>query len=188
MRVLIIPEDFRKDQYILKPIFERLFRSILKGNARIRVCNDPLLGGVSQALNSDRISEIVERYKGMTNIFILCVDRDGKEGRWKRLDQIETEFREAGTFLAVNAWEEIETWALAGLTLPREWQWEDVRTEIQVKEQYFEPFAARRGLSDKPGGGRKSLGEEAARNIDAIRQKCIEDFDDLAKRLLVVNG
>ena len=28
MRVLIIPEDFRKDQHILKPLFERLFRSL----------------------------------------------------------------------------------------------------------------------------------------------------------------
>ena len=25
MKVLLIPEDFRNDQYILKPIFERLF-------------------------------------------------------------------------------------------------------------------------------------------------------------------
>ena len=32
MRILIIPEDFRKDQYMLKPIFDRLFRSIGKPN------------------------------------------------------------------------------------------------------------------------------------------------------------
>ena len=25
MRVLVIPEDFRKDQYLLKPLFQRLF-------------------------------------------------------------------------------------------------------------------------------------------------------------------
>ena len=28
MNVLIIPEDLRKDEYILKPIFRRLFRSV----------------------------------------------------------------------------------------------------------------------------------------------------------------
>ena len=28
MRVLIVPEDFRKDQYLLKPLFARLFRSL----------------------------------------------------------------------------------------------------------------------------------------------------------------
>ena len=26
MKVMIIPEDFRKDQYILKPLFSRLFK------------------------------------------------------------------------------------------------------------------------------------------------------------------
>ncbi|MCY3900184.1 MAG: hypothetical protein OXF86_16525 [Caldilineaceae bacterium] len=171
----------------MKPIFERLFRSIYKRKARIRICHDPLLGGVSEALKSERISEIVERYKGMTNIFILCVDRDGNEGRRDRLDEIEAEFGDDALFLAANAWEEIETWALAGLKLPRKWQWEDVRTAIQVKEQYFDPLAAQRGLSDRPGGGRKPLGEEAARNIDVIRQKCPEDFDHLALRLSEVS-
>ena len=47
MNVLIIPEDFRKDQYILKPIFERLFRSIGKRRAHIEVCQDPLLGALT---------------------------------------------------------------------------------------------------------------------------------------------
>ena len=28
MNVLIIPEDFRNDQYILKPLFVRLFKKI----------------------------------------------------------------------------------------------------------------------------------------------------------------
>ena len=28
MKVLLIPEDFRNDQYILKPIFERLFSDL----------------------------------------------------------------------------------------------------------------------------------------------------------------
>ena len=187
MKVLIIPEDFRKDQYILKPIFERLFRSIGKRRARIEVCLDPLLGGDVEALKSDRLSEIVGLYP-MTDIFILCVDRDGREGRRHRLDEIEAEFGVVAQFLAENAWEEIETWVLAGLDLPNEWRWADVRAERDVKERYFEPFAAQRGLSDSPGGGRKPLAEEAARRINAIRQKCLDDFDDLAKRLSVVSG
>ncbi len=50
MNILIIPEDFRKDQYILKPLFTRLFRSIGKPRVRIEICRDPLLGGVGEAL------------------------------------------------------------------------------------------------------------------------------------------
>ena len=144
------------------------------------MCLEPLLGGVGEALKSERLKEIVEQYPTV-DIFILCVDRDGKKGRRQRLDQIEKEF---GTpFFAENAWEEIETWLLAGLELPADWNWKDVRAEVQVKEFYFEPLSALRSLSDAPGGGRKDLGKEAARRIGAIRQKCPEDFDNLAQRL-----
>ena len=77
----------------------------------------------------------------------------------------------------------METWVLAGLNLPGNWRWEDVRAEVHVKEQYFEQLAAQRGVSDLLGGGRKALGEEASRSINAVRQKCPEDFDALARRL-----
>ena len=183
MRVLVIPEDFRNDQFLLKPLFERLFRSIGKARARVRVCQDPLLGGIDQALNPERIREVVEQHGGMTDIFILCVDRDGALGRRQRLDQIESEFGNDCTFLAENAWEEIETWALAGLEIPPNWRWAGVRAEVHVKERYFDVLARERGVADGPGGGRKTLGEEAARNIPAIRRKCLEDFDALARRL-----
>lgn len=75
---------------------------------------------------------------------------------------------------------------LAGLNLPAGWRWGDVRGEIHVKEQYFEPLAAARSLTGSPGGGRKVLGNEASRRINAIRQKCPEDFDALARRLQTV--
>ena len=184
MKVLLIPEDFRNDKYILKPIFERLFRSIGKPNANILICGDPLLGGIVEALKSNRLAEIVEQYQGMIDIYILCVDRDGKEGRRQRLDEIESKFgTQQHTFLAENAWEEIETWVLAGVELPKNWNWQTVRAEIHVKETYFEPLMNQRNLSDAPDGGRKALGEEAARRIGEIRKKCPEDFGSLAKRL-----
>jgi hypothetical protein len=183
VNVLIIPEDFRKDQYLLKPLFSRLFSEIGKARIRLEVCQDPLLGGVTEALKSERLQEIVERYDGMTDLYILCVDRDGIESRRHRLNQIEQEFNSDRRFAAENAWEELETWTLAGLDLLPEWRWGDVRSTIQVKEEYFEPFARHRGVADGPGGGRKALGEEAARRIHAIRLKCPEDFDILAKRL-----
>ena len=183
MRVLVVPEDFRNDQYILGPLFRRLFANMGRGHARIRVCQEPLLGGIGEALKSERIQEVVDQHSGMTDIFILCVDRDGVEGRRTRLDQIQGEFGNGFVLIAENAWEAIETWVLAGLDLPEDWNWADVRAEVDVKERYFEPLAVRRGVADGPGGGRKALGEEAARRIPAIRQKCSEDFDSLAQRL-----
>ncbi len=183
MNVLVIPEDFRKDQYLLKPLFKRLFSDMGKRKVRIRVCQDPRLGGVDEALKSERIREVVDRYDGMTDIFILCIDRDGIQGRRSRLTQIEGELCGGRDFLAENAWEELETWVLAGLDLPQDWRWADVRAEVHVKERYFEPLAEQRGVADGPGGGRNALGKEAARRIAAIRRKCPEDFDALARRL-----
>jgi len=183
MNVLVIPEDFRKDQYLLQPLFQRLFKAIGKRSARVKICNDPLLGGVQEALKSERIAEIIEQYEAMMDIFILCVDRDGEPGRRQRLDQIEKEFGSHRKFYAENAWEELETWTLAGLDLPSGWNWRKVRAEVHVKEEYFNKLANARGVAEAPGGGRKPLGEQAARRISAIRQKCPEDFDSLAKRL-----
>ena len=157
MRVLLIPEDFRKDQYMLKPIFEQLFNNLGKPSARVRVCQDPLLGGVVEALKPERLREIVEKYP-MVDIFVLCVDRDGLPGRRQRLDEIEKEYGSA--FLAENAWEELETWVLAGLDLPSNWQWANVRAEVQVKELYFDPYVAQRNLRDSPGGGEKTWGKK----------------------------
>ena len=183
MKVMIIPEDFRKDQYILKPLFTKLFKRLGSSPTEVYVCQDPLLGGIGEALKTEQLATIVEDQKGMMDIFILCVDRDGVVGRRQRLDQIEAEFQDRCVFFGENAWEEIETWVLAGLELPSDWRWSDVRAEVDVKERYFEPLAALRGLTGSLGRGRKALGEEASRRVRAIRQKCPEDFDSLARRL-----
>ena len=183
MNIVVIPEDFRKDQYILKPLFSRLFKRLGASNPRVNICRDPLLGGIGEALKTDKLAEIVNDQSGMTDIFILCVDRDGVVGRRERLDQIEAEFQGRCVFFAENAWEEVETWALAGLELPGDWRWADVRAEVDVKERYFDRLALLRGLADSEYGGRRILGEEASRHIRAIRQKCPEDFDSLAGRL-----
>ena len=187
MNVLIIPEDFRKDQYILKPLFTRLFLRLGVPAPQVEVCQDPLLGGIGKALKAEILIEIVERRRGMIDIFILCVDRDGEAGRRQSLDHIESEvqarFGDKALFYAENAWEELETWVLAGLNLPGNWRWAEVRAEIHVKEQYFEPLAVQRGVTNAQGGGRKALADEASRRILAIRRKCPEDFNTLAERL-----
>ncbi|MCM5557417.1 hypothetical protein [Pleomorphomonas sp. JP5] len=182
MKVLIIPEDFRNDQYILTPIFKKLLSMMGKNNAQIRVCLDPLLRGVSEALNTDKIKQIVDRYIGTVDIFVLCVDRDGVPGRRARLDEIEEIFTEC-TIIGENAWEELETWVLAGVALPKDWSWADVRADISVKEHYFDELCRRRKITDGPGRGRKVLGEEASRRVDLIIAKCQEDFGNLAARI-----
>jgi hypothetical protein len=186
MNVLIIPEDFRKDQYIVGPIIRRMFEEVGKPNANVRVCQDPLLGGIFEALKWERIKEILDRYR-MVQIFLLVVDRDGVEGRRQALNAMEKKAAEelgAGKlFVAENAWQEVEVWALAGQNLPKHWKWPVVRSELHPKEIYFQPFVRQRGLTNEPGEGRTTMGREAAAKYPRVRSRCKEDIQALEVRL-----
>lgn len=187
--VLVVPEDFRKDQYVLKPIIEGMMRHLGVTAPRVRVCMDPLLGGVGEALKTERILEIVERYKGMTSVFLLIVDRDCNEGRSERLRQLEALASEAldrpdRHFFGEVAWQEVEVWLLAGMQdLPARWSWHEVRAECDPKEHYYDRYAVQRGVLDTPYEGRETLGLEAGRNYPRIRKLCPEDVLNLERRV-----
>lgn len=187
MRVLVIPEDFRKDQYLLGPIIKAMLNEIGRPRAKVQVCRDPLLGGIGEALKTERIEEIIQRYRGMVDLFLLCVDRDGNEHRRQRLDDLELFARnllsQQQILFAEHAWQEIEVWALAGHDLLAGWSWPAIRAELNPKEVYFDRLARERGLIDEPGGGRRTLGQEAARRYDRMRQFCPEDIVTLEKRI-----
>lgn len=185
MNVLIIPEDFRKDQYMLKPIISAMFSEI-GGSAKIRVCQDPLLGGIDQALKWERIKEIIDRYKGMIRLFLLCVDRDGIETRKQALANLENLssgiLPDGKSLIAENAWQEIEVWVLAGHDLPKGWNWQDLRNEPHPKELYYEPFSKEQNVFHEPGEGRKTLAIAAARKYRRIRTLCPE-LAEMEKRI-----
>jgi hypothetical protein len=186
-RALVIPEDFRKDEPLLQPIVERMLEACGRP-ARVRILKDPLLGGVSEALNWERIEEILDRYRNMVDCFLLIVDRDGVKTRRERLDKLEAKARELlgapDRLLAENAWQEVEVWALAGARdLPKKWAWKTIRAAVHAKEEFFEPYIKFRGLETEPFGGRQRLGEEAARNYARIRKLCPEDVGALERRL-----
>lgn len=149
MKVLVIPEDFVNDQWILKPVFEAMFASLGKPQAKIRVCQDPRFNGVGQALKWEQIQLVLERYEGMVDIFILCVDRDADENRRAVLDGIEQKATDHlatahRRFLAEHAFQEVEVWALAGMKdLPKDWVWSEIRDDRDPKERYYLPYARR---------------------------------------------
>ncbi len=192
MNVLVVPEDFRKDQYILKPIIRSLFAHLGCANAKVEVCRDPLLGGVSEALKWEIIRQILERYQWQVDIFLLCVDRDGSGGRSRSLRGLETQAREMlgdrRFFFGENAWQELEVWVLAGQTLPKDWKWTDVRADTHPKERFYLPFARQKGLMDHPAEGRGELANVAARNYKRIRRLCPEDIRALEDRVKAALG
>ena len=181
MNVLVIPEDFRRDQYILKPIIKAMMSALGKPRANVVVCTDPLLGGVTEALKTDRIREVLDLNRGMFDLFLLCVDRDGLPSRQAQLDKIERFVRdeyclpEGRILLAEHAWQELEVWALAGHDLPANYDWAAIRQDPHPKEAYFDPIVTRHQLGDEPGGGRRTLSLEAARRYPRIRQLCPQD-------------
>ena len=188
--VLIICEDATEDQHILRPIITAMMEAVGRPNAKVMVYqNLPKHKAISRISDWETISEIIDNNKGKTDLFLLCVDRDGKEDRRAKLDNLESEAAKAKIlsptqkFLAENAWQEVEVWALAGHDLPSEWSWAEIRREANPKETYFEPFAKRQGVSDGIAGGRKALSEEAVRRYDRIRRLCPEDVENLENRI-----
>jgi hypothetical protein len=183
MNVLVLPEDFRNDQYVLRPIIQALFR--YRGlQAKIQILTDPLLGGVDEALNQNNIESILDLYKGMVDIFILCVDRDCEAGRHislKAIEQYAAARLPAGKrFLAAMAMEELEVWLLAGVNnLPADWRWRDILDECHPKELYFDEYVKLHGLQNDVGRGRRMLGLNAARNYQRVRQLCSRDVQVL---------
>src|SRR5229473_4645014 len=133
MNVFVIPEDFRNDQFILQPLVQAMMANIGVSRAQVRVCRDPLLGGISEALKLKKLIGIVRRYRGMVDLFILCVDRDGNPNRRAALDGLERRIggslEGGGAFFAEHAWQEIEVWVLAGHDLPVDWVWAEIRSE-----------------------------------------------------------
>jgi hypothetical protein len=192
-KVLIIPEDFRNDESMLKPIVTAMMESIVKTKVKVDVCKDPRLQGVSQALNWEKIQWILDRYGGMVHLFLLCVDRDGDLNRRAKLNALEIKAQKylankyptpnQKQFLAENAWQEIEVWVLAGLDLPKDWKWKEIRADKNPKEEYFLPFAKQRSLLEARCQGRGILAEEAAKHYDRIRQRCPEDIQELEKNI-----
>ncbi|WP_051222433.1 hypothetical protein [Conexibacter woesei] len=162
---------------MLKPIVQAMMGAIGKPNAKVRVCTDPLLGGVSQAMKWERLDEIIDSYRGMVDVFLLCVDRDGEQGRRQRLDNLEeraaSEYPNR-VFLAEQAWQEIEVWVLGGHTLPVDWTWQAVRDHRDPKDSYYLPFARSKGVDGEPAEGRKTLAAQACTRYNAMKSRCPE--------------
>lgn len=175
MRLFVIPEDFRHDQYILKPIFKKMLAHLGR-RGKVEVCKHRLLGGVEEALKPENILPIIQDRKGMYQVLVLVVDRDANATRHQRLTNLEqaaqAEFPGV-CFIASQAIEECETWLLAGLDLPAgdDWRWSDIRADRDPKEHYLRPLVEDRGLQGAAGEGREPL----ARDIDYGRMRTLCD-------------
>ena len=203
MKILIICENYCYDQYIVQPIIKAMFEKLGVSRTEVRVCQDPSIRCVSQATDVNKLIPLIERYKKSVDIFLLCIDRDGKEKNERNLQEcqlsINNKYSNRVIFLSELALQEIEVWILAGHDKFEEWRrqratsttgytWEEIRLkESNPKEAYYEPFAKYLGIFNRGrlGGGRKELGEEAAKNYERIRRLCQEDVLNLENRIKI---
>ncbi len=152
MKVLVIPEDVRKDQYMLKPIIQALFKYLSQSQVTVEICQNPRFRGVSQVLKWENIERILQQNKWQVDLFLIVVDRDCEADRQTALQNLERKAElvlnnQAKLLIAENAWQEMEVWVLAGFgDLPNDWSWQAIRAERDPKEAYFYPFAAIKGV------------------------------------------
>ena len=97
--------------------------------------------------------------------------------------RITQQLRPGAIFLGENAWQEVEIFILAGHELPQGWNWQDVRSDIDVKNTYFLAFAKAAGTLHLPHLGRKKLMQAALGNWQRIKSRCPEDVGRIFNRL-----
>jgi hypothetical protein len=187
-KVLIIPEDFTKDEHVLKPVVEKIMADVGKQNATVLVCRDPNFGGLGEALKKERLrKDVIARYP-MVDLFVLLVDRDGEAGRETTAANIETELTGELTprnarFVAELARQEVEVFAIAGHDLPDGWSWQEIRADADVKNTFFQALVKAKGVENHPHDGRKKLMADGIQNWTRIKSRCPEDIGSLIAKL-----
>ena len=178
MKVLVIPEDPRLDQYILKPVVERIFADFRK-SPRVTVLSNPRLRGVAEALDSATLADIVATYP-MNNLFLVLVDHDGDGTRSAVASARDLEH--SGRLFVCLAIEEIEVWMLAIHSETLGISWRDVREEIHPKERFAQPFLKERAPKLDPGQGRAWAMRELGSQWRGVLDRCPE-LKDLKRRI-----
>jgi hypothetical protein len=178
--VLVIPEDPENNGYILKPLVSRILAECGKTNAKVTVLTNPRAKGYEHAKGLLR-SQLFERYRHM-NLFLFLPDADGKD-RGAEFRALEDEADRQGVrLLCCAAQQEVEVWPLAGYRDQLGLRWQEIRSDISVKENIFHPFLAAHGNPKAPGGGRDVLMGQTLNGYGALLKLCPE-LADLERRI-----
>jgi hypothetical protein len=180
VKVLVIPEDPKLDQYILKPVVARIFADLNK-SPRIEVLFNPRLRGVDQALSSAKLSQIVETFP-MIDLFLVIVDRDGVRSRQEIATVRETEH--PNRLFVCLAIEEVEVWMLAVHHQGLGTAWGEIRGEVNPKERFAIPFLKDRSPRLDPGQGRVWAMRDLGAQWRGVQERCPE-IKELKQRIEV---
>jgi hypothetical protein len=183
VKVLVIPEDQQLDQYILKPVIERLFEQ-LQQKARIEVLPEPRLRGGGAALEPQVLESIIQANRHAIDLFLLVVDRDcDRDSNVGRMAAREKEHGDV--LIGCLAVEEVETWLLAlhrdAVVRGFRVAWNEVRADCDPKEAFAEQLLEDLGR-DGPGRGRKKAMRSLVGQWKTLCTLCPE-IEELCERV-----
>ena len=182
-RILVVTEDFRRDQFIARPVVERMAAEC-RPRALVEVCRRPKLGGVRRGFDEAYLRRAVLPLYPMFDVIVLLLDRDGVSGRQRSLvDLAERLTTPSQRVLGAAAIEELEIFVLAGHPHARNWDWQAMRRDADVKNTHFRRLVAETGCSTLPFEGRASLMAEALRHWSRIKALCPKDIGSLLAQL-----
>jgi hypothetical protein len=175
--VLVIAEDYSKDQHILRPLVSRLLRECGKPNAKVNLWANLAVRGFESV--RDKLAEIIGDFPQI-RLFLFLPDRDGKpQSRADLFTRLESEH--GPKLVCCAAVEEVEAWLLAGHLDKLAQPWPQVRADTSVKENVFAPFLREHG-NRRPGGGREELMQQTLTNLRGLLERCPE-LADLQTRI-----
>lgn len=170
LNVLVISEDSKNDQHILRPLVSRLLRECHKPHANVSVWANLAVRGFERV--RDELPAIINDFP-QVHLFLFLPDCDGQHrGRADLFTNLEATY--GPKLICCAAVEEVEAWLLAGHIDKLDRSWGEVRADISVKEHVFEPFVSRYGDRRKAGGGREELMQETLANLRGLLERCPE--------------
>ena len=168
--VLVIPEDPAWNGYILRPLTQALLEDAGKPNAKVRLLENPRVGGYDQAVRAIR-GNLHESY-GFYDLWLFFPDAD--RATPNAMANLENDLQSRGVRLfCCPAEPEVEIYTCVAYRADLRVTWADARTNPQMKEEVFEPL--RMNLRDRrPGGGREQMIRKSLQNLQRLFQLCPE--------------
>ncbi len=169
--VLVIPEDPTWNGYILRPLTTALLHDAGKPNAKVKLLENPHVGGYDQALSAIR-GELPDRY-GFFDLWLFLPDADRASA--DAMDNLETDLRSRDIpLLCCLAQPEIEIYACVAFRDDLTCMWDDAREHPRMKEEVFEPLRDRLGCHRQAGGGRELMIKRSIQNLQRLFRLCPE--------------
>ena len=181
-RVLVVTEDFRRDQFIARPLVERIANEF-RSQVLVEVCRRPKLGGIAKLFSEAFLREEILALYPMFDVIVLLADRDGAVGRERSIGEVAKRLvtpkqKVIGTAMI----EELEIIVLAGHPTANAWDWRTMRGDPDIKNTYFRRLVEQTGTAAQPFEGRAALMKEAMRNWTRIKTLCVEDVGALLRQ------